>query len=78
MRYKVLYTRHIENKERIFPFAVSASGSFKTQVKPASKNRFQVFVSIRSNWNYEMLVFKGSYGETGERTRKQQTQPTYY
>lgn len=27
---------------------MSASGSFKTQVKPAFKNRFQVFVSIRS------------------------------
>lgn len=61
----VLYTRHIANKERIFPFAVSASGSFKTQVKPVSKNRCKVFISIISNWNYEILVFKGSYGKTG-------------
>lgn len=71
----------------MFPFAMSASGSVKTQVKPASKNRFKVLVSIRSNWNYEMLVSKGSYRKTrvpgvnpqwgkGENGRKQQTQPT--
>ena len=70
---------------------MSATGSFKTQVKPVSKNRFKVFVIIRSNWNYEILSFKGSYGKTGvpgvnpqwgggggarARTGKQQTQPT--
>ena len=60
-----LYTRHIANKERIFPFVMSATGSCKTQVKPVSKNRFKVFVIIRSNWNYEILSFKGSYGKTG-------------